>query len=323
MKKYGLLIHKTTNIGDDIQSLATEQFLPRVDYYIPRDGLGHFRSRIKVHIIMNGWFMHKTFYFRNSKNHLKGILHRIERKIHNGYYAWPPPKCLHPLFISFHATHTENKHNGIVSQRLIRYYKEHEPIGCRDYATMNAFSSLGIEAYFSGCLTLTLKRRNLPRTDNIYFVDPFGPLSGRYYFPMPDEPEFPNELWEKFPISIRNKAHYITHYTREKDHQKRLNYAQDLIAKYSVAKLVITSRLHCALPCLALGTPVLFIKPRFDVSRFDGLIDLLCQDNIYTIEDIYNSKSEIDLKPGINNQNKIQELAESLARRCEEFVRLH
>ncbi|WP_264821067.1 polysaccharide pyruvyl transferase family protein [Acinetobacter schindleri] len=33
-----------------------------------------------------------------------------------------------------------------------------------------------------------------------------------------------------------------------------------MLEKYSTAKLVITSRIHCALPCLAMGTPVIYIN---------------------------------------------------------------
>ena len=44
--------------------------------------------------------------------------------------------------------------------------------------------------------------------------------------------------------------------------------------------MVFTSKIHCALPCLAFGTPVVFIKGpdvnnEFDTSRFDGLLDYL------------------------------------------------
>ncbi|WP_162252321.1 polysaccharide pyruvyl transferase family protein [Caulobacter sp. Root655] len=38
-----------------------------------------------------------------------------------------------------------------------------------------------------------------------------------------------------------------------------LSHAQALLELYAGAELVVTSRLHCALPCLALGTPVVLI----------------------------------------------------------------
>ena len=41
--KYGLLYYKDTdNIGDDIQSYASERFLPRIDYMIDRENLEKF-----------------------------------------------------------------------------------------------------------------------------------------------------------------------------------------------------------------------------------------------------------------------------------------
>jgi hypothetical protein len=54
-----------------------------------------------------------------------------------------------------------------------------------------------------------------------------------------------------------------------------MNTAADLLERYASAHLVITSRLHCALPCLAFGTPVLFIPPRHDLKRFEGIAELL------------------------------------------------
>jgi hypothetical protein len=39
----------------------------------------------------------------------------------------------------------------------------------------------------------------------------------------------------------------------------KLKYAQDLIEFYrDNARLIITTRLHCALPCIAMGIPVVF-----------------------------------------------------------------
>lgn len=38
-----------------------------------------------------------------------------------------------------------------------------------------------------------------------------------------------------------------------------MEYAKYLIRKYAKAKLVVTSRIHCALPCLGIETPVIFV----------------------------------------------------------------
>src|SRR5690606_28318532 len=59
--------------------------------------------------------------------------------------------------------------------------------------------------------------------------------------------------------------------------------AEELLRKYSTAKLVITSRIHCALPCLALGTPVIYLngfEKEFDACRMEGLSELFHTINV-------------------------------------------
>ena len=58
--------------------------------------------------------------------------------------------------------------------------------------------------------------------------------------------------------------------------------ALDLLKKYKVSHKVYTSRLHCFLPCLAIGVPVNLISPSGNKNikswgsknRFDGLREL-------------------------------------------------
>ena len=64
--------------------------------------------------------------------------------------------------------------------------------------------------------------------------------------------------------------------------------ANDLLNKYRNAKLVITSRLHCALPCRAFNTDVIFIHKNLNTDhRFSGLLEIL-NGNIDKID--YNTK---------------------------------
>ena len=49
-----------------------------------------------------------------------------------------------------------------------------------------------------------------------------------------------------------------------------------MLELYAGAKLIITNLLHCAMPCLALGTPVVLLKNDLDNNfRFSGLTDLV------------------------------------------------
>ncbi len=49
--------------------------------------------------------------------------------------------------------------------------------------------------------------------------------------------------------------------SREAAMQLRLQYASDLLDRYARASLVITPRIHCGFPCLALKTPVILLQP--------------------------------------------------------------
>ena len=60
-----------------------------------------------------------------------------------------------------------------------------------------------------------------------------------------------------------------------------MEYARQLIRKYAHARYVVTSRIHCALPCLGVETPCVFITTESlhnntlrDNSRFGGLIEM-------------------------------------------------
>ncbi len=261
----------STNIGDEIQSLAASGFLPRIDRVIERDRL-HWYGRIPgTFVIFNGWFLESP------------------------RPCWPPPDTIHPLFVSFHPTIPRQ----FIAERFAQYYKQYEPIGCRSIATVSAFETIGVEAYFSGCLTLTLERRERPRTGRIFAVD----VDMEHYLKVVPEPvrarasvhshEYPplqgssttRLKWYAFDLMQRamNKVdteRRLFRGLRDKlsrlRHETRTKVANQMLDAYAGAKLVITSRLHCALPCLALGTPVILLRQgvRSD-PRFAGLRDFV------------------------------------------------
>ena len=45
--------------------------------------------------------------------------------------------------------------------------------------------------------------------------------------------------------------------------------------RYSRARLIITTRIHGALPCLSFNTPVILINKKYNYRRFPGLYELL------------------------------------------------
>ena len=180
------------------------------------------------------------------------------------------------------------------------------PIGCRDTNTRNELIKYGIKAFFSSCLTTTLdidySAYKTERTDDIIFADfKFGD-----YFPAD------NYILSLEAYNFNNIINITHNFNKTITHIERFKLAKKLIDKYARAKLVITTRLHAYLPCLALNTPVILVNKKFDI-RFSGLYKFLNtigknEKNIFEIKVnvdnqgfIYNSKAYL------NYANKLKE----------------
>lgn len=268
--KFGTLSYAySTNLGDEIQTLSATQFLPRVDALLERDRLYWYDDRDPTFVICNGWFTEQR--------------------------SWPPPDSVVPLFVSFHPALPEL----LVSDKYATYFKQHEPIGCRSRETVEAFRKIGVAAYFSGCLTLTLQRRFVPMTDCIYAVDVdpelFSTLVPKeiqrraihltHEFPSHDTTMVTRVKWNAAYYGLRGIQKWdagqsvlggMVGSLNKRRHTYRSQRAEELLRTYSGAKLVVTTRLHCAMPCLALGTPVILLRRGIDADpRFGGLCDLV------------------------------------------------
>lgn len=268
-KKFALLFYPTSrNIGDDIQSIAAKQFLPTVDFLFDRDDqtvaydyrgkgtvdVSHLEDR-SVKIIQNGWYDGRQTRF-------------------------PPHRVLKPLFVSFHLNETPGLYkepdyarlaqtarhgDRLLTPEIVTYFKTTEPVGTRDLHTMKLFEDHGIKTFHTACLTLTLEGRRIglqpspSHKTNIVVVDAYHREQDLYQL--------------KVPSGIRTRAKKITHGITDDvipGFTEKHNLAISYLQKYQDAKVVITDRLHVALPCLAFGTPVFFIYSRMDQDpRYD------------------------------------------------------
>ena len=219
---------RSSNLGDDIQTLAAMQFLPN-PAFVDRDKLS--TVRIGGRVILNGWWTHDPL------------------------NAFPPRDNLDCLPISMH-----------IHKKARQQFEDHKQwfegrsVLARDQDTNDFLKSIGVDSEFGGCLTLTLPRNEPKERRGVFIVD------------APD---------------VKMDGRRLTHKTQSiHSHQKRRQDAQLLLDTYQKAELVITKRLHCALPCAAMGTPVILIgdNPRFTgmekfvtiaktVDEVSGLID--------------------------------------------------
>lgn len=321
--KYGVLTYESDiyikrdwiNLGDYVQSTAAKQFFPEVNKFIPRDHMNAY-SGDPVKMIINAWYMDLPENF-------------------------PPSEEINPLYVSIHINSTIAE--KIFTPASIEHFKKFEPIGCRDFYTRDMLRAKGIDAYYSGCMTLTLgqtyKRDNV--TDDVYFIDVmydsmslpelirqplrFGKriLNGRAF-------EFSHRkkiLNKYFDEELLAKAKFETQILPYISAQEGFKLADEFLRRLSNAKLVVTSRIHTALPCLAMGAPVIFVnggfKNKVDNCRFDGLFDFFNRIDVdnnaeSTINFDFNGE-KIGIETKIKNKDVHVPYAKELIAKCHNF----
>lgn len=279
---------------------------------------------------------------------------------------WPPSERIIPLFVAFHLNVLAKE--VLLSPPSLSYLRQHAPIGCRDLNTLELLKNNGVEAYFSGCLTLTLgeKYRSETKEDRTYIVDPVYEVHLRggnilkAVLTLFRHPKDMHALYPKYRTFARpdrgwmdkllETALYYREYTRVFSREivvestyigheqagyrsrfdsdlARLKEAERLIRLYARARLVITSRIHCALPCLGLETPVVYLEKAQDAEvsscRLGGLRDFFHRmklENGRLIPD-FDLPSPITMRNIPLNKDSWRPYAEALKRRCEEFVK--
>jgi uncharacterized Zn-binding protein involved in type VI secretion len=259
----------SANIGDHVQSLASLGHLVRhrgVRWHGPedlvdllnelggrtrpemqRDGIDADVQVRTVHrdasmyeaipedtwVLCFGWYMHAIFKMR---------------------HGFPLHRNLRPIFISFHC----NK-RGLLTPDAVEYLKRYGPVGCRDWTTVYLLLSLGVPAFFSGCLTTSI---------STVFPD------------LATEPGAEAPIAYVDVPAAQVPADGVTYQHSDRAVRRRsfvanVSQALDLLETYrSRHRGVVTSRLHCYLPVRSLGMDVDFRPKNHSDVRFDGLIDI-------------------------------------------------
>lgn len=294
--KYGVYYFRNThNIGDDIWAYAQSLFYPHIDYLIDNTSIYKFRSK-------------------NDEDVATIIGAFVEPR--NREWCFLPPSNVIPLFVGayFRSTMWEFLQN----EQIIRYMKAFEPIGTRTTTNVPKFTDLGIDAYYSGCITMTL-----PEVEK---------RNGGYIC-LVDVPEYVEDYVRKIVgsnIEIKIITHdlpnlgeelFLKH--RELSIEERFKKVRELIQIYADARYVVTSRLHCALPCLTQHTPVLLTVPRDGcgiVEMYDRMQCFFELFNMCWYEDFRNGSVDYDFKNPPDNPNTYLNYRESLTKQIREFI---
>jgi len=129
-------------------------------------------------------------------------------------------------------------------------------------------------------------------------------------------------------------AEYYSHNVRERlftDEKSKFDYCRKVLQRYAEAEFCVTCRIHCALPCVAIGTPVVFVENKGkDVGegRFDGIMELF---NVATIRggdvtaefsfETDESDGRIGANVKLGTTDKHLPAVAEMCRRCEEFAK--
>lgn len=288
--KYALVYYwNTDNVGDDILSYAAKRFLPKIDYYIDRESLDLFvpESEEKVTAILNGWYLHN-------------------------FFSFPPSPYLNPLFVGTHfcKDYTAfNDYTYLENENSANYLKMNGPVGCRDNTTYEVMKKIGIDSYFSGCMTLT--------------IEPFPDIEKNHSIVLTDVPKevetyIKNLLPDKNIITV---THFIPVEERGADWVLREKQLEEYLKLYQAADLVITTRLHCALPSIALGTKAILIS-KYNDDWKERISDYEKYCTMFSTEDILNKKADdIICSPELICEESPDKLKEKLINTCNNFLK--
>ena len=170
----------------------------------------------------------------------------------NGWFSHRPMDCfpvsrnILPLYFGFHVTNCNNTWSYLLgSAECMEQFRSFGPVGCRDQYTAMKLREAGIDTFYSKCLTLTFPRR-LSKPSRGWNVIVDVPIA--------------------LPPFIEDRSIRISHaVSSHLSESSKRRHAQDLLAFYrDNAAQVITTRLHCALPCLSMGIPVIFLGSNLD-----------------------------------------------------------
>ncbi|HEX2755022.1 MAG TPA: glycosyltransferase, partial [Candidatus Limnocylindrales bacterium] len=184
-------------------------------------------------LVAFGWHMHPLFDLR---------------------YDFPYHTDIRPVFLSFHVNRLD-----MLSDEAREYLRRHGPIGCRDWSTVFLLLSAGIDAFFSGCLTMTI--------DGLY-PSREAAYAGSGMVGIIDLP----------PDAAGRDAQDVRVYSHQSDAIRSMSLTEGLRAADAAMAAyqrdlarAVTGRLHAYLPLTSVGVPVEFRTGSPGDVRFAGL----------------------------------------------------
>lgn len=229
---------RSDNLGDDLLTLAASRLLPRVDMALDIDRLDAPLPDLEPDDRVVTLLCGKV----------------LAQPIH-----WPPERHIAPVMVGAHFSREDVW--GIPMADLdgagLAYLQVLAPLGCRDEVSVALMESMHLPCQLTACVTLTLDRVKIPREER----------EGVICCDVPED--VLHALENALPAEdVQSVTHQMD--DPSQDYHQRMEAAQAMLDRYARAKYVVTRRLHCAMACVAIGTPALLLyhADYEDVTRF-------------------------------------------------------
>lgn len=335
---------KAVNIGDYIQSLAAKQFASSDIVYVNRDELGLYNGD-KAKVIMNGWYTYKPSTCLPSKSaQALFVAFHLNAEIIKDFlspYNISILKKYEPIGCRDSYTQEQLQKAGIKA-----YYS-----GC---LTMTLGYNFKIPKTKSEKIVVVDPYAYMPngkggfeiiRTlfQTIKYISPVRKLLKKYK----EDNKFTINLSKigigRILLLTKNyillkqlfdnetiwNAHYITQLYLNKEYPTddlRFKRATELLQLYTDAKYIVTSRIHCAFPCLGLQTPVAYIKNDIDspksLCRLGNVTELLHVIEVHGEKVVSNFLSQkFTLQTTFSNKDTYIKYRNELIQECTNFFK--
>jgi len=335
------------NIGDYIQSLAARQYLDEEKLvYCERDELNHYNG-LNAKLIYNCWFTAKPDNFPPTDKilplfrsfHLNaGVADKVLSVARNVEYfkKHEPIGCRDVNSAKIFQSYGVNAYfSGCLTTTLGNKYRsssERKGIYVVDIISTYPTPKNAIERNLEIFQIFLFSFFNIKSVSAVYLnLIANNPLQsggfgvkfrrwlycGRTY-------KICKSLFSKNDLSNIN---YLTHLHEADDIVKtedRFSRAEELLKKYSEAELVLSSRIHCILPCLGLNTSSIYFDQIDDhplsSCRKEGLIELFNVISLNKTVVVENKYGILNKSSNVTNSNDYKKYSDVLTKDSNSFV---
>ncbi|KAI9006496.1 hypothetical protein DFJ74DRAFT_392999 [Hyaloraphidium curvatum] len=273
---WAVLAYRTSNLGDEVQSLTAAAFLPRVDAFAERDNhevlphpalLAPITNATEINFVGNAFWKPRQYVDARSGK-LVHLCHDENGKripcTGPEVVPWPLPPNWRPFWIAAHLSNT------IPTEPLVSSFRGSHSVPTRDRTSAERLSSAGLDAFHSYCLTLSLRRPHLHRA----FPAPIVAANTSFRHDTAGIASLipthlhPLVVWVAQDLPGRTFGGFTKPW-------QYFPAAEARLALLASARAVVTSRLHVLLPSIALGVPAIYyqLPSQAGDPRLAGFLD--------------------------------------------------